>query len=50
MDEIGVNLLACKACADMYGISDKLTELGVTVKYTGTDLTTFIKENNVITF
>jgi len=50
MDAIGVNLLACKGCADMYGVGDKLTELGVTVKYTGTDLTEFIKENHVITF
>ena len=46
----GVTLLACKACADMYGVADKITEIGVTVKYTGTDLTEFIKERHVITF
>ncbi len=50
MDKIGVNLLACKGCADLYGISDKLSELGITVKYTGTDFTKFIKENYVVTF
>lgn len=50
MGEIGVNLLACKGCADLYGVTDNLTELGITVKYTGTDLTNFIKENNVVTF
>lgn len=50
MDKIGVNLLACKGCADLYGVGDKLTELGITVKYTGTDLTEFIKENHVVTF
>ena len=50
MDKLGVNLLACKGCADLYGVSDKLTELGITVKYTGTDLTEFIKENHVVTF
>jgi len=50
MKEIGVNLLACKGCADMYEISDKLEALGVTVKYTGTDLTDFIKQRHVITF
>lgn len=50
MDEIGVNLLACKGCADLYGVSEKLTELGLTVRYTGTDLTAFIKENHVVTF
>lgn len=50
MKDIGVNLLACKACADLYGVSDKLSELGITVKYTGKDLTGFIKNNHVVTF
>lgn len=31
----GVELYACKGCADMYGIAEKLSGLGVTVKYTG---------------
>ena len=50
LKEAGVHLLACKGCADQYGITDKLTELGITVRYTGTDLTDFIKERHVITF
>ena len=50
MSEIGVNLLACKGCADQYGVSEKLEEIGVTVKYTGVDLTNFIKERHVVTF
>ncbi len=50
MSEIGINLLACKGCADQYGVSEKLEEIGVTVKYTGVDLTNFIKERHVITF
>ncbi len=51
MKNIGVNLLACKGCADLYGISDKLEALGVTVKYTGVDFTNYIKsETNVVTF
>lgn len=50
MLDIGINVLACKGCADMYEISDKLEEIGVTVRYTGTDLTNFIKERHVITF
>lgn len=50
MLDIGINVLACKGCADMYEISDKLEAIGVTVKYTGTDLTSFIKERHVITF
>ena len=43
MKEEGVELYACKACADLYGVSDKLTELGITVKYFGKDLTDLIK-------
>jgi len=51
MKNIGVNLLACKGCADLYGIADKLETLGVTVRYTGVDFTNFIKsETNVVTF
>lgn len=50
MKEEGVHLLACKGCADQYGVSEKLEEIGVTVKYTGVDLTNFIKERHVVTF
>ena len=50
MLDVGIHVLACKGCADMYEISDKLEQIGVTVKYTGTDLTNFIKERHVITF
>ncbi len=35
LKNVGVELYACKACADLYGVSDKLTNLGVTVMYTG---------------
>jgi hypothetical protein len=51
MKEQGVELLACKGCADQYGVSAKLEELGIEVKYTGTYLTDFIKsDKKVITF
>jgi hypothetical protein len=51
MKEQGVELLACKGCADQYGVSAKLEELGIEVKYTGTYLTDFIKSGKkVITF
>jgi len=50
MLDIGINVLACKGCADLYEVSDELEEIGVTVKYTGTDLTGFIKERHVVTF
>ncbi|MCP4151292.1 MAG: DsrE family protein [bacterium] len=32
---IGVEFLACKGCADIYKISDKLKALGIDVKYAG---------------
>jgi hypothetical protein len=51
MKDQGVELLACKGCADQYGVSPKLEELGIEVKYTGTYLTDFIKSGKkVISF
>lgn len=50
MKDIGVNLLACKGCSDLYDVSDELEQIGVTVKYTGKDLTDFIKNRHVVTF
>jgi hypothetical protein len=51
MKDQGVELLACKGCADQYGVSAKLEELGIEVKYTGTYLTDFIKSGKkVISF
>ncbi|MGB3862560.1 MAG: DsrE family protein [Candidatus Aminicenantaceae bacterium] len=43
MKEVGVEVFACKACADMYGISEKLEELGLEVKYIGEDLTEMLQ-------
>jgi hypothetical protein len=43
MKEAGVELLACKACSDMYGVSDKLAALGVDVKYMGVPVTDMLK-------
>ena len=39
----GVELLACKACADRYGVSDKLTGMGIDVIYMGQPLTQYLK-------
>jgi len=51
MKELGVHLEACKACADEYGVAEKLEALGVTVRYTGQALTDYLKEGrHVITF
>ena len=49
--KVGVELYACKGCADMYGISPKLAKLGVNVMYTGTMLADLQKDGwHVLTF
>jgi hypothetical protein len=46
-----VELYACKACADQYGISDKLAGFGLNVMYAGTLLADAQKEGwHVLTF
>lgn len=40
----GVELLACKACADSYDVSEILENMGINVKYTGQVLTDFLKD------
>ena len=48
----GVEVVACKACADSYGVSDILEKMGVDVKYMGQPLTEYLKDPavKVITF
>jgi len=49
--EVGIQVKACKACADQYRVSEKLEALGVEVKYMGEPLTDYIKGDfKVITF
>ena len=51
LKEAGVELQACKGCADMFGVSDQLSELGIEVIYIGTTLTEMLKTDwKVITF
>ena len=51
MAEAGVEVVACQACADSYGVSDVLREMGVDVKYMGMPLTEMLKSDwKVITF
>jgi hypothetical protein len=52
MMEAGVEVVACKACADLYGVSDKLASLGIEVKYMGVPLTEMLKSSGwtTITF
>jgi hypothetical protein len=48
--EAGVVFKAFKGCADLYGFSKKLEDLGIIVKYMG-ELTNYIKEGrNILTF
>ena len=45
MADEGVKLQACKACADMYGVSPALSELGVVVKYMGEPLSQILQDD-----
>lgn len=47
----GVKIKACKACADSYGVSKMLSELGIEVKYMGKPLSDMLKGDwKVLTF
>ncbi len=48
MKEVGIELVACKACADRYGVSEKLEDLGILVKYMGQPLTKMLKTDWVV--
>lgn len=39
----GTVMEACKACSDSYGVSQKLEDLGIQVKYMGEPLTEYLK-------
>lgn len=51
LKKAGVELQACKACADRYGVSAQLENLGVDVVYMGKPLTDYLKGGcSVLTF
>ena len=51
MTASGIITEACKGCSDMYGVSEKLSSLGVDVKYMGQPLTRILKsDKKLITF
>ncbi len=51
MKEAGIVLEACIACAERYGVTGKLREMGIDVKGMGKPLTAYIKEGRrVLTF
>jgi hypothetical protein len=43
MKDAGVELLACQACSDGYGITADLKKLGITVEYVGVPFTEMLK-------
>ena len=46
MRDVGVKLLACKKCSDLYGVSDDLRRLGIEVKFMGKPLTDYLRDGN----
>ena len=51
LTDAGVQILACKACADNYGVASALEDLGINVMYMGEPLTQYLKAGlPVITF
>lgn len=51
MMDAGVHVSACRENSDTYGVSEKLAELGVDVKYMGEPVTEMLKSGaKIITF
>ena len=48
MKKEGVKVEACKACADLCGVSDVLITLDIDVRYMGEALTAYIREGRHI--
>ena len=51
MKEAGVEIEACKTCAEIYGVTNQLEEFGIDVKLMGIPLTEYLKNGyKVMTF
>jgi hypothetical protein len=51
MKEEGVDVIACKACADSYGVSEKLEAMGINVFFVGQNFTKMLKSDwKTVTF
>jgi hypothetical protein len=44
----GITIEACKACSDNLGVTEKLTKLGVNVRYMGEVLTNYLKSGEKV--
>jgi hypothetical protein len=42
--EAGVELLACRSCTELFGVTEELEKLGIEVIHTGAPLTKMLKE------
>jgi len=45
MKQLGIRLVACKACAEQLNVVQKLESMGIEVMYTGEMLTALLKED-----
>ena len=51
LKQAGVEVLACRACADKYGVAPRLEDLGIKVMYMGQPLTQYLQAGlPVLTF
>jgi len=48
MIKAGVHVEACQACAEQFGVTDKIKSLGVDVLYMGEPLTKYLKNNEKV--
>lgn len=48
MLQAGVTIEACRNCCEHYGVTERLEELGITVRYMGEPLTTYLKNEEKI--
>jgi hypothetical protein len=47
----GITVIACQGCTEAYGVTDKLKELGIDVKFMGEPLTRILhSDEKLITF
>lgn len=46
--QVGVKVTACKACTDSLEVSEKLSNLGVEIKYWGEGLTEILKDQKYL--
>jgi len=44
----GVHVEACKDCCDKFGVTSKLTKLGIDVRYMGEPLTGYLKNGETV--